>query len=826
MRELFPSKQAAIAGYARVAVERAVDRYPDGLTYAIPSDLAPLGPGDRVIVPLGRGNTSTPGYVVDLIGTPDLEREAIKAIEARDPAAIKLPTSLIELARWIASYYCAPIGMTLATMLPAAVRHSVGLVARTMIDLGDPLPLEGKLPAKQRRVLEVLASLPADQRPIEMRALASLVELKTVGPIRRLMQRGLVEASRRSAVEAQWAEHAADSRAPQSLTGEQTQIIQAISARLSDGFSTHLIYGVTGSGKTEVYIRLIQRVLAMGRAAIVLVPEIALTPQTGGRLIGRFPKHRVAVLHSALTAAQRHQQWSLAAQGQADIVLGARSAVFAPIPDDKLGLIIVDEEHDGSYKQDQAPRYHGRDVAIRRAQLSACSVVLGSATPSLESWHNSIDDRRSPIDESPGAFDAQPRHRQSSIASRKLKYSLHCLRQRAPGLRLPKVEVVDFREQMKLRHDRHIHLLGPALETAVARTLDEGGQVLLLLNRRGYASYIACPSRVCGWIMTCDHCDVTTVYHRHPKDPSGGGYVVCHHCLAEQKLPDQCPQCGKPISTFGLGTQRVEEELSRKFPQLIEGRTMLRIDSDSMQGSRDYHQAMRRFGAGEILLLVGTQMIAKGLDFPGVRLVGVINADTSINLPDFRASERTFQLVSQVAGRCGRGSDPGLTIVQTFNAAAPAIQLAAAHDFESFAAMELAERARVGLPPITRMTRIVVRHEHLAQCITIARRLVEQLRSIIANESPGHGGTEKSNSDSPRVSAGSHGSIGMPAGGVRLRGPAPCPIARIADRHRQQIELIAPSASALHAILTKARSAELFQSSGDLAIDVDPIALL
>ena len=583
-------------------------------------------------------------------------------------------------------------------------------------------------------------------------------------------------------------------REPERLTDEQSHVIAAITSLLQKGFSTHLLFGVTGSGKTEVYIRLIQEVVGAGNVALMLVPEISLTPQTGGRLIGRFPNHRVAILHSGLTAAQRHQQWALVAQGQAHIILGARSAIFAPIADSRLGLIIVDEEHDSSYKQDQVPRYHGRDVAIRRAQLASCPIILGSATPSLESWHNTMgaQSTASADDGIDMAVDSRPH-----ASDAKTKSTLHFLRHRAPGLRLPKVQVVDFREQARHHDDKHVHLLGPALEGAIGRALDTGGQVLIFLNRRGYANYIACPSSHCGWMMTCDHCDVTVVYHLNKKLPLGG-YVRCHHCLSEQKLPAACPQCGKKISVFGLGTQRIEEELARKFPQLIEDQTILRMDSDTMTSARQYHSALTRFGAGEIRVLVGTQMIAKGLDFPGVRVVGVINADTSINLPDFRASERTFQLVSQVAGRCGRGTDPGLTIVQTFNPTSPAIRLAAAHDYESFAMRELAERERSSLPPATRMARIVLRDEDHIKCIQAARGLAQSLQQVAS-----------SISDT-----------------IRLRGPAPCPIARIADKHRQQIEIFAPNAALMQRFLAQARNAALLKSDAEMAIDVDPIALL
>lgn len=770
MASLFASPSTAV-GYARVAVERGVDRYPDGLTYAIPPELADLAPGDRVIVPLGRGNAPTASYVIDISAETTLDATKIKPIERRDAASIRLPGQLMALARWISSYYCTPIGMTLATMLPAAVKKHIGLTTRTYVDLGDPLPLDEKLPAKQRAALEALAALPAEKRPIELRELADLAGMKTTGPLRKLIERGLVEPVKRTSVEAVWAEHVHDNPIPDQLTAAQFDVAREMTRALDGGFSVHLLYGVTGSGKTEVYLRLIEETIRRGRVALLLVPEISLTPQTGGRLIGRFPNERVAVLHSGLTAAQRHQQWSLVGEDRARIVIGARSAVFAPAPDEKIGLIIVDEEHDGSYKQDQAPRYHGRDVAIRRAQLAGCPILLGSATPSLESWLNATH-----------AENSRPR------------YALHRLPDRVPGAKLPHVRVVDFVEQMRSYKDRHVHLIGPVLREALGRTLDDGGQALILLNRRGYANYIACPDQHCGWVMTCDDCDVTMVYHKAGSLPTGG-FVRCHHCLSEQKLPATCPECGRKISTFGLGTQRVEEELSRMFPELVEGETLRRVDSDTMHGSRDFHDLLERFGAGEIRVMVGTQMIAKGLDYPSVRLVGVINADTSIHLPDFRATERTFQLVSQVSGRSGRGAHPGLVVVQSFNPGAPAIQLAAQHDFEGFAALELNHRRAAGLPPITRMARIVVRHEDHVKCLTLAKQTAEGIRAL-----------------APKI--------------VRVRGPAPCPIARIAGKHRQQVELLAPNAAIMQKMLAKARSADLLRFGTVMAVDVDPTALL
>ncbi len=773
MPDLFDPQTAA--GFARVAVERGVDRFPDGLTYAVPGDLADLSPGERVLVPLGRSDAPTSGYVIELIGAPGIETGRIKPI-ARRARGPRLPGQLLALARWISSYYCAPIGTTLAAITPAAVKRQVGMVSRTVVDLGTvpfsasekgTVPLPSALPPAQHRVIEILRALPTGERPIELRRLAELAGLRTTGPLLRLVEKGLLSATSRSAVEAGWIDQAIDRTIPESLTPDQQAIVDALGADLDRGFSTNLLFGVTGSGKTEIYIRMIDRVVSAGKAAILLVPEIGLTPQTGGRLIGRFPARRVALLHSGLTAAQRHQQWMMVANGEADIVLGARSAVFAPIADGRLGLIVVDEEHDSSYKQDQAPRYHGRDVAVRRGQMAGCPVLLGSATPSLESWYN---------------------------ATVRGTYGLHRLEHRVPGLRLPRVQVVDFAAERRRHADRRVHLVGPTMETALRETLEAGGQALVMLNRRGYANYIACADHRCGWMLFCDDCDAMMVYHLERTLPAGG-YVECHHCGSRQVLPAACPTCGKRVTTFGLGTQRVEEELARKFPQLAEQKTILRVDSDSMHGARDFHRALGRFGRGEVRVLLGTQMIAKGLDFPQVRLVGVINADTAINLPDFRATERTYQLVSQVAGRCGRGPDPGRVIVQTFQPTAPAILLAAAHDYQTFAVRELADRERLMLPPFTRMARIVLRHKDFGRCREAAQRLADGLAGP-----------------------------GMPR--ARLRGPAPCPIARIAGRHRQQVEILARSASELQDLLTEARRRGMLHNLETTAVDVDPIALL
>ncbi|MEO0475939.1 MAG: primosomal protein N', partial [Planctomycetota bacterium] len=557
---------------------------------------------------------------------------------------------------------------------------------------------------------------------------------------------------------------------PDKLSPGQQAALDALTDA-HDAFGVHVVHGVTGSGKTEVYLRLIEQVQQQSSSnegpkasTIVLVPEIALTPQTVGRFLARFGPDSVAVLHSGLTAAQRHAQWRRIERGETPIIVGARSAIFAPV--EKLGLVIVDEEHDSSYKQDQLPRYHARDVAIKRAQMAGVPVVLGSATPSLESYHNARGEPR------PG-------------------FNYHSLPDRVPGMKLPTVEVVDLAEERK--HRRGVHLLSRRLEQRLQQTIEGKGQAMLLLNRRGYANYIACPDHRCGWMMNCRHCDATMVYHKDKKLPLGG-VVRCHHCLAEQALPATCPECGKKVTTFGLGTQRVEEELANKLPEA----RIARMDSDTMRRAEDYRAVLDRFRAGEIDILLGTQMIAKGLDFPGVRLVGVISADTSLNMPDFRAAERTFQLISQVAGRSGRSEQVGRVVLQTFAPDSPAVALAAKHDYAGFAQMELETRIEMGLPPTGRMVRVVLRdHDHI-KAMTRATELAHNLE---------------------------HAKAALKLD-VHLRGPFPCAIARVADHHRFEVQLLAGSAAPIQRLMTELRNHGKLISDQHTAVDVDPVSLL
>ncbi len=793
--QLFDTHDPAVAGYAQVATEQGIDIAATGLTYAIPTTMADLAVGERVVVPLGRGNRKVTGYVIARSDTTEYTR--VKPIIARDAQAVTLPPDLIDLARWMAGYYCTPLGMVLANILPAAVKRGTGSVLKTYVRPTDAaLDAEARKAIRITRLQRALLDAAIDHwhehgEAIDLRDLAQQAGARSPTPGKQLIDKGLLATEAHTAVRSAdfFAQYQRDDTptAPLILTDAQRDAVQRITRQLHQGFSVHLIEGVTGSGKTEVYLRVIEALQRQDTSeadpmqheatrlaapanppgVIVLVPEIALTPQTVQRFYERFDN--VAVLHSGLTPAQRHEQWQRIRRGEARIVVGARSAIFAPV--EHLGLIIVDEEHEQSYKQDQLPRYHARDVAVKRGQMLGIPVVLGSATPSLESYHNAV--------------------------ARKTYHHIR-LPLRATGATLPRVDIVDMADERRKRYQMTgsagVHLFSLRLEKLLQQTLKAGGQAMLLLNRRGYANYIACPDQNCGYLLHCDYCDAAMVYHKDLRLPLGG-VVRCHHCSAEQMLPRQCPTCGKRITTFGLGTQRVEEELNRVCPEAA----TLRMDSDTMQRARDYQEALQRFRAGEIHVLVGTQMIAKGLDFPNVRLVGVISADTALNLPDFRASERTFQLISQVAGRAGRGSDPGMVIVQTFNPEDPAIVLAAKHDYDTFAARELELRRNVELPPVTRMARIVVRDRVLAKCVEHAKKLSQALTAF--------------NQD-------------MFNGVVRLRGPAPCPIARIADFHRHQIELIAPDAATLQRLLTALRNARLVKSDAHTAVDVDPVSLL
>ncbi len=786
---LFPETHESLVThtgpFAGVALEQSVDRV---LDYAIPPRLASLlRIGQRVKVPLGRNNRAVRGYVVSI--HPNSEYPKIKSLSAIDDERVLVDARLMQLARWMSRYYVSPLGTVLDSIVPSAVKKKTGLGYSQIVSLAQNREqaqeiLEKTRARKRRAVLARLLQLPPGGS-IELVRLAGEAGT-TVATVRKLARLGLIAMRPEMDLPRLIGTRSDDSGATEpdiEPNEDQKKVLNELLPRIrAGGFRVNLLHGVTGSGKTEIYLQCLRPVVAAGRQAIVLVPEIALTPQTVKRFTARFK--RVAVLHSGLSATERHRFWQQIAEGLADVVVGARSAIFAPVP--KLGMIVVDEEHESSYKQDTAPRYHARDVAIKRAQIEGVPVLLGSATPALETYHRVIS-----ATAREGEAPAEPGSRPA--------YRLLVLPRRVRDLALPHVELVDMATERRMR--RGVHLFSQRLENLLQFTVQSGHQAILLLNRRGYSNFVHCSS--CGHVMQCKYCDTTMTYHRSAGVRTHGatlaegvhtGQLHCHYCLAVNPLPQQCPVCNKKLSLFGLGTQRVEEELARKFPDL----KYARVDSDSMRGSRDYESTLGKFARKEIQVMLGTQRIAKGLDYPNVTLVGVISGDTALALPDFRASERTFQLITQVAGRAGRGDAPGRVVLQTFLPDDPTIRAALKQDFTGFATRELAHRRELGLPPYTRMVRIILRDQDAQKLHQLG---VELARDI-------------------SVAAEKFGS------GVLLRGPMPCAITRIAGYFRTQIVMTSPRASRLQEILAEVREKGALAKSDRIAVDVDPVSLL
>ncbi len=518
-------------------------------------------------------------------------------------------------------------------------------------------------------------------------------------------------------------------------------------------FETVLLHGVTASGKTEIYIRAIRNLMKVGRGAIYLVPEIALTAQMIYRLAERF--ENIAVLHSGLTEAQRRATWQAISEGKISLVIGTRSAVFAPVKN--LGLIVIDEEQEPSFKNIQSPRYNTRDLAVKRAQLENIPIILGSATPSLETYYNS-------------------QHRSG--------WHYLWLPKRIADLPLPDVALVDMYQEHKER--KGVHLLSRLLEAKINETLHAGKQIILLLNRRGHSGYVFCPR--CGYVVHCPNCKTRMVYHK------SANRLLCHHCSIKLPVPEKCDRCGGTMNKFGIGTQRLEEELERKFP----GVKLVRMDTDSMKRTDNYEKTLSDFANGDMNILLGTQMIAKGLDFPNVSLVGVICADIALSMPDFRAGERTFQLLAQVAGRAGRADHAGSVVVQSYNLSDPAIQSALNHDYHQFAKKEMYLRKKLSLPPFSRLTRIIIQHTRMTAAQNIARQLAQQFQEY----------AEKYKD-------------------ISVIGPNPAVITRLRGKYRFQILIRCPSASVMMDFFTKLRnSSEINLFRKEVIIDVDPVDLL
>lgn len=794
--------------FAGVALEQSLDRL---LDYAIPACLrSSLQVGQRVRVPLGRSNKPTFGWVVYVRDHSDYPK--IKDLLAIDDQRVLIGPRLMELARWMSRYYVAPLGTVLENVIPSAVKKKIGVGYAQMVRLAQDRAqvheiLEKTRAPKRRAILARLLLLEPDHA-IDLNRLAGEAGA-TAATVRKLVRLGLITITPEIDLPrlSQPGQARGGDEPDLVLNEDQQKVFDDLLPRVTEGgFSVNLLHGITGSGKTEIYLQCIRRVIERGRRAIVLVPEIALTPQTVRRFTARFP--RVAVLHSGLSATERHRFWQQISQGQADVVVGARSAVFAPVPD--LGMIVVDEEHESSYKQDTAPRYHARDVAIKRAQIEDVPVLLGSATPSLESYHRVARLTPSPRPgERAGERGASPDLETSPlpnplpVGGEREKgargYHLLVLPRRVRELPLPPVELVDMRQANRYR--RGVHLLSPRLEHLLRTSLEAGRQAILLLNRRGYSNFVYCVS--CTNVIQCKYCDTTMTYHRsadaHARNATLAegvhtGQLHCHYCLAVNALPDKCPVCAKKLTLFGLGTQRVEEEIAHKFPDL----KFARVDSDSMRTGKDYELTLDRFAKRQIQVMLGTQMIAKGLDYPNVALVGVISGDTALSLPDFRAAERTFQLITQVAGRAGRGDASGRVVVQTFLPDDPAIRFARTQDFVGFAKQELGHRREVGLPPFTRMVRIILRDQDQAKLHKHSEELAALLSDAVAREGDA----------------------------VKMKGPMPCPISRIAGYFRNQIVLISVEPQRLQRVLASARDAGHLARSERIAVDVDPVSLL
>jgi primosomal protein N' (replication factor Y) len=776
--------------FAQVALEQAVDK---ALTYTVPPRLAKvLKPGQRVKVPLGRKDRSQHGFVVNV--TDDFDEQAagvsaakLKPVKAIDDDRVLVDATMMRLALWIGRYYCCSLGLVLESMIPGAVKRKVGVGYTHRAKLAMPREalqelIESTKAKKRRSLLARLLQLP-DGGAIELVKLAGDAGVK-VPTVRRLAKLGVISIETEPDLPA--LSEMPDrpvTDVPHALNPHQQAAFDAVKQGVVEGgFATHLLLGVTGSGKTEVYLRLIAEAIEAGKQAVMLVPEIALTPQTVRRFTARFP--RVAVLHSGLSQTARHRYWQQIATGQAQVVVGARSAVFAPVP--HPGLFVVDEEHESSYKQDTAPRYHARDVAIKRGQLHDCPVLLGSATPALESYMRAAG----------GKEEVDVAARSSALRPPPSSF-LHTLPTRVNDRPMPAIEVIDLKQASRMR--KGIHLLSPRLEAVLGQTLDAGHQAILLLNRRGYANFVYNPST--DEPVTCRFCDATMTYHRSAGSGDVGatfrralhtGQLHCHYCLAVDPLDEAAKRAGGNLSLFGLGTQRVEEELRRKFPTL----RFERVDSDSMRGVGDYEKTLKRFADREIDVLMGTQMIAKGLDFPNVSLVGVISGDTALSLPDFRAAERTFQLITQVAGRAGRGDVPGRVILQTFEPLDETIRAAVRQDYVAFARSELRHRADTGLPPFGRLVRIVLRDQDEEKLHPRS----ESLAGSFFDAAQGQG--------------------------VDVRGPMPCAIRRIAGYFRQQILLAAEGPMPLQRVLARVREAGHLATGDRIAVDVDPVGLL
>ena len=769
--------------YASVILDIPTRQLDQAYSYAVPAELAAEAQvGTTVLVTFSHRHAV--GYVVSLAAGPPcgLDPTRIAPIE-RVLAPSAFDEAHARVALWMAREYACPPSEALRPFLAPGqgvrmrrasedapwelVSESAGPVDERWVSLTD----EGrsfeprKSAARQRALIQALSA-----GPVRMAELSALF-MGVQGVVSALEKRGVVRVEARRRLRGTEATTLSSARAarPEQLTRGQQDALAAIErARASACGDVVLVDGVTGSGKTEVYLVAIERALAEGKTALVLVPEISLTAQTVGRFRSRFGDD-VAILHSRLSLGERYDQWDLARTGQAHVVVGARSALFAPLAN--LGLIIIDEEHEGSYKQESAPRYHAREVAARMAAELGCALVLGSATPSLEALG-----------------------RCECGTYRGARWTRVEMPERPGNAVLPRVRVVDMANQFQ-QGNRSV--FSKPLADALLAVVERGEKAVLLLNRRGFATFLMC--RDCGCVPECPHCSTSLTYHERTRE------LKCHSCGRSWPVhayPDpstSCPNCGsRYMAAYGVGTQRVEDELSLLLPEGVE---VVRMDADTTRGKGDHQRLLERFDAADCAVLVGTQMIAKGLDFPEVTLVGVVNADTTLKMPDFRAAERTYDLLEQVAGRAGRGERAGEVIVQTYWAGHPAIQAVACHDRELFVSTELTDRVEAFYPPYARVANVVVWGTNAREVDAACREMADAVRGRIAE-------------------------LGEAGTAWEVLGPSDCLKAKVKDQYRKHVLVKAPADAEMGPLLD-ACARDLGKHAGvKLAVDVDAYDLL
>lgn len=832
MTSVVQASNEPLPHYAQVAVPVHLSKT---FTYRLPPPIQRAARvGSRVIVQLGAKPVT--GYIVALLsrlrsGTSLIESE-LKDVQELLDADPPLTPEVLAITRWVADYYAAPWGEVMRAALPAGlnttVEQTVAITARgrqelpllessktkvstralrLLADEGEfemnafcSLMGAAKTPkwlreleaagliersyqtrsiatgAKRRRAVRLVEpeaaeaqqtdkkTTPAQQRSVEilrangnMMSVSELTRAANVSEsvIRTLAKRGVVEEFQEG-VRRDPLSHAELPETEEfTLTNAQVGALRSIENRLNERvFATLLLHGVTGSGKTEVYIRAMQSALDMDRGAMMLVPEIALTPILSRRLRSHFGDS-IAIFHSSLSKGERFDEWSRLRRGEARVVLGTRSAVFAPVQ--HLGVIIIDEEQDASYRQEESPFYHARDTAIVRAQKESAVVILGSATPSLESFHN----------------------------AQAGKYEYLHLPERVANRPLAQAEMIDMREVFARRKKPAV--FSDELLREIEQTHARGEQTIILLNRRGYSSFILC--RSCGESINCPNCDVTLTYHQ------SGRILVCHYCNHYQRAPSQCPVCtSKHIYYVGEGTEQIEEILRKRFPAIRIGR----IDRDTKSRRHQFEKTLLDFAKGELDLLVGTQMLAKGHDFPNVTLVGVVSVDAGLALPDFRAAERAFQLITQVAGRAGRGDLPGRVLIQTYHPHHYALRHACAQDYRGFYDEEIRHRRNHAYPPFVALALLLIRHQDAARANAIA----QQLRTALVAANQDHA--------------------------CRILGPAPAPFARLRGEHRVQLLIKSRSRKQMRAVIDAAMK-ELETSGGDLrsaTLEIDPVSMM